>query len=261
MEETIIITFGCSWTAGVGSCYYDGLTSGKYYKYAFHDGFNKRLSFRGILGTRFNALNLNFAEPGSSNQRQFRLAEQFFGSNDCEILKNKKVVVLWGITSTTRYEHYYAKDQKFVDFYMSKEDKPNFKISRFLLENFHDHDAVVEQLSHKIRFWDRFFESINIKNIWFDSFNHHEYAKESLRNFLNSASNHKDLLSYLNILHGNNKFTKTYHLSEWLHDSDRLSFLVNKGMLNPYSFHPTVAAHVQIAELFEPIIKEKLDQY
>ena len=31
-------------------------------------------------------------------------------------------------------------------------------------------------LSKKIRFWNNFFDSIKIKNLWFDTFNHHDYT-------------------------------------------------------------------------------------
>jgi hypothetical protein len=132
-----------------------------------------RLSFRGLLSARFQFDNLNFSIGGSSNQAQFRMAKEYFGSKLFQQHQQqyKKIKVIWGITSTSRNEFYFNKAGTRQNFFYSKASM----ISKLMLIDHYDHDHEVEQLSFDIRFWNLFFEKNNVDIIWVDTFNHHDY--------------------------------------------------------------------------------------
>ena len=95
-----LVTFGCSWTLGIGIPYEKGMSKEEYLKVrsSRFDLMDKH-SFRGILSERLNLENINYASGGSSNQKQERLATKYFNTNSTE-----DTVVLWGITSIGRNE-------------------------------------------------------------------------------------------------------------------------------------------------------------
>ena len=70
-----LLTFGCSWTKGVGIPYEKGMSKEEYLEVRSSrwDLMDKH-SFRGILSERLGYENINYASGGSSNQRQERLA-------------------------------------------------------------------------------------------------------------------------------------------------------------------------------------------
>ena len=100
-----LVTFGCSWTRGIGTFYHEGMTREEYRiitdtkdpeSFALQDVY----SFRILLAERLGAENINFSQGGSSNQKQERHAIEYFNENSPE-----DTVVLWGITSLVRNEH------------------------------------------------------------------------------------------------------------------------------------------------------------
>jgi hypothetical protein len=67
------------------------------------------------------------------------------------------------------------------------------------------------------------------------------------------TDNPRDLMSGLAIDHGMINLDNVYHRSYWFgksnkQDSNRVDFLISKGLLNPISFHPTISAHKKIAD-------------
>lgn len=176
-SKTLFITFGCSWTYGVGVHYQAGMIETEYRSKAWDQEICDRLSFRGLLAEKYNVINKNFASPGSSNQRQFRLAEEFFTSREFKKIQNKysNIVVLWGITSTARYEMFNLENSELQEVFLTRSDK----LSKALVKYSYNHDNEIRQLATKIKFWNKFFQSIGILNFWFDTFNHHDYNKPS----------------------------------------------------------------------------------
>jgi hypothetical protein len=210
-----------------------------------------KYSFRGILSRRYNLTNKNFAEPGSSNQRQFRLAKEFFTGEFNSIKQDfDRVTVLWGITSTARNELYHLSKKELVTFFYNT-DCPE---SRAMIEYFYDHDNEVRQLTTEMLFWNDYFTSKNIKNIWFDTFNHHDYYSP-IKNLIPEDKNPRDLLSLLAIKNGLERPDNHYHHSAWSIDSNRIKHLINCGVLNPYSHHPSQLGHQQIADLLSPFVE------
>lgn len=132
-----------------------------------------RLSWRGMLSQRYGYKNINLAAGGSSNQKQLRLAKLFFSSDDFKKTQSKfkKILVLWGITSTSRNELYSLEKQKFVGVNYSTPDI----FSKFFLKHVYDHGVEVANLRMEMLHWNRFFDGIQVENYWFDSFNTHSY--------------------------------------------------------------------------------------
>ena len=139
-----------------------------------------QFSWRGLLCDQFNFSNLNFSCGGSSNQKQFRLAVEFFGSDRYQavIKQFDKIIVIWGITSTARNELWSCDHNDYYNFFYSKDDV----FSRFMVENSFNHDAEVANLRNLMLYWNVFFESQNIDNFWFDTFNSHNYEHDFFNN-------------------------------------------------------------------------------
>ena len=292
--KKLLITFGCSWTMGVGTYYYDGMLENEYYNtWDKPEG-----TFREIIGKEINADTLNFSIGGTSNQKQFRFAKHFFASDDFNDIKQKydEIIVLWGITSTARTEIYEQRTQDLKNIIL-----PNIKFSWQKVVNkdnglikqwmrfFYNHDHEVHALAKEMHFFNSYFTAIGIKNYWFDTFNHHNYenAHPAVRNFntdeytvekhrrqkdhdhpittnIKEASvnknkkinnmlfydhNPRDLCSILCKDTGFQTLDNEYHTSTYKEDSNRIKFLAENKIVNPYSYHPTKYGHQLIAEM------------
>lgn len=176
--KSLLITFGCSWTYGIGLCWHPGISAEEFESSRWLPEICDKFSFRGILADRYNLDTLNFSQGGSSNQTQFRLAREYFGSLLYEQHQRQyeKILVVWGITSTARNELYFADSGLRRSFMYSGN---NSRLCKILVTDHYDHAHEVEQLAHQIRFWNKFFVSNGIDHIWFDTFNHHDYPEDS----------------------------------------------------------------------------------
>ena len=311
--KRLLVTFGCSWTYGVAVGYRKNMTGDEHKAIAWEKSICDPLSFRGILSRKYRLVNKNFAKGGSSNQCQFRLAKMFFTSNDFKKLQSEfdQIIVLWGITSTARNELYINSANCRKNFFYSSSETE----AKLMTKYFYNHAHEVEQLLTEIRFWNDYFESKNINNLWFDTFNHHEYHEiftfndnfniayhraagpdwpsfddylignydtsnqkiynkileiknicleqykeplfkhDKIKNLIFKDKNPRDLLSLLAIKNGKLDIDNNYHSSVWQIDSNRIEYLVDIGVLNPYSYHPTQQGHIQISEMLAPYIE------
>lgn len=177
MNSRLLITFGCSWTFGVGSGYHPSMTFREYEQIAWDLNTCNNFSWRTILAKKYKLDNLNFSSGGSSNARQFRIAKNFFGSTKFKELQKQytEIIVLWGITSTARGEFYSCNKQQLLDIFYNEENQ----LSKFIVKNCYDHTHECFMLAQEMSFWNTFFNNINIKNFWFDTFNHHDYTVNS----------------------------------------------------------------------------------
>jgi hypothetical protein len=168
---------------GVGAGYDENIVEEQYDKIAWDQDLCNSFSFRGLLAEKLNLTNLNFAEGGSSNQRQFRIAKDFFFSDRFTEIKKKynKIIVLWGITSTARNELYSAEQESYVNFPYNgrKGNKVQSSLSP-LISQFpkycYDHDHSIYELTRDIKMFNFIFKGLGIENLWFDVFNHHDYV-------------------------------------------------------------------------------------
>lgn len=257
MNTALLITFGCSWTFGVGVGYQDAMTESEYNQIIWDRNICDKLSFRGILATKFKMDALNFSMGGASNQQQIRLSKEYFSSPLYQEhrVKYKKIIVLWGITSTARNEFYFANTKTRKSFMYSK---PN-SLSKLMLTDYYDHNHEVSQLTTEIKFWSLFFKQNNIDVIWFDTFNHHQYSIDVTEyNFLHAEHSPRDLLSWLANTTGWEQKVDGYHLSDWIEDSDRITICKNNKLVNPLSLHPTQIGHQYISQMFDTYIEKML---
>ncbi len=252
-QSRLLVTFGCSWTFGVGVQYQPGMTK-KQYKAIVHREDSAGLTFRRRLAANYQCAEHNHAVMGSSNQQQFRLAKEFFSPDQVEKLKKQfsTITVLWGITSTARSEYFDASSNLFEPIYSGDSTPP----AKSWIANY-NHEHEVQQLSVAITYWDEYFRNHGMQNFWFDTFNHHNYQVDILKNFIYNNKQPRDLLSQMLIQHGHAVPDSKYHLSNWSLDTARLDALVDLQLVNPLSFHPTQLGH----EMLYTMLKNEIGEY
>lgn len=254
MNDTVLITFGCSWTYGIGAGYLPGMDV-DYYENEVR--YNKELcyefSWRKIVKEHFNCDHINFSRGGSSNERQFRYAREFFCSNTWKKLSSsgKNIIVLWGITVTDRKYMWVNDENCIAELFLSDENilskrSDRDKLSLVVAKLSYNVDHEIRELERNIKFWDNFFSMHpNVKNFWFDTFVTHEY-KHMSPNMIYDKSTEFSTVSeprrdLMHVICSN--FNKKYNR--------RLNYFVyavDNKLLNPYSFHPTRQSYKVIAD-------------
>lgn len=276
-KKSLLITFGCSWTYGIGAGYSEGMSEDFYVKnIRWSHQLCYEHSWRKIVLEHFDIKGLNFAVGGSSNSRQFNIAKEFFISDEWKIIKNSydNIVVLWGITTTERIYMWCNDQNKICDIYLNQ-DKHKGSINQIInkVKELTDGDRLaiainkcsynynneVNQLTKEILFWNNFFDLQNIPIIWFDTFNSHEYTSE-IKNLIDYQEKRRDILYYLSKLHmkNNPKILEDDKLSyNAFFTNDYFFYAVRNKVLNPYSFHPVKEQYKNIGLYFI----EKLKSY
>ena len=259
---TRLISFGCSWTFGVGLSWEPGFTYEEYKATKRRDDVADKYSFRALLAREFGLENINFAIGGSSNQRQFRVAEKFdFQEGD---------IVLWGITSTARNEIWLDSGNFYKGYFYSqaaecKEDINNSKpfgsdgdfckLIKMTVKHWYSHEEEVRRIFYRIKHYNDYFKCKGVKVLWYDTLNHHDYQQVP-DNMLYGNEDYRDLLSRLCKINGYTKLKDKYHFS-WSKkfiDCGRIDFISKNGIANPFSGHPTKEGHIQLADMMRPFI-------
>jgi hypothetical protein len=258
MKNTVLITCGCSWTYGAGVGYQPGMSVDDYKQIFSNDDICNSDSFRGILSRQYGFENINLSHCGSSNQRQFRVIKKFFSTDRYNQLvdSGSTIIVLHGITSTARNELYLVGKNQFANVcYDGRNFKEWARWARPFVKYFYDHNNEVARLAEEMIFMNQFYQAKGIKNLWFDTFNHHDYPC-AINNLIRQEEHNRDLLSTLSTLNGLEQTDGKYHQSVWKEDTNRLEVLVRNNYLNPISYHPTRQGHEAIAD----IIKQDLER-
>ena len=252
-----LITFGCSWTYGRGVGYENGMSREEYRKISYTKEICDKYSFRGILTERWGCKNINYASSGSSNMKQFRHALEHFKDKP-----KKKTIVLWGITSLFRHEVWcndikgyndilygYALSDAFIPSlikskYGRKEKKKGVDVNQYLKYHF-DIENQTQILCDQMNHWNLFFESIGVENYWMDTFDHHNYPCKISRMLFDQRPR-RDLLSIIS----NNQNEDKYHdiRSLYLQEKNAKNEAERKGIVNPFTCHPTKESHIKIAD-------------
>ena len=242
--ERLLVTFGCSWVYGQGVNYKENMSYDDFKKDINNTDLCNRLSFRNILSQNYNRNNLNFAENSSSNQRQFRLAEEYFLSKSNRWFANRDIVVLWGITSVYRNELFNNKKKTYDNFSLGERG-----IGKMFLKEHFDYNEELKKLSGRMKFFNYFFKDKKIKNFWFTSFNDHIYQYD-VENLLFNGH------SLLNLLINNYGTNDSYHWNNWGEDYEsmptdkNIKKAIELKVVDPYSCHPTKESHQKIADFF-----------
>ena len=244
-----LITFGCSWTKGKASFYpSEGMLEDQFFKSLQSenvDELNSKYAFRTLLSERHGFKNINFAKGGASNSAQLRCAEEYFNTDDYK--KYDEVIVLWGITATSRGEFWDNKNKRYTcTAYSVRHNKP--KIGDVMRERYYNHEVEVKRLSTQIQHWDNYFKLLGVKNYWFDTFNHHDYDYNS-PNMIFGNDNPRDLLSKLSM-----DDSDGYHHSVWTRDSGRIKNLEKRNLINPFTLHPNIDCHIKIADMLDKFV-------
>ena len=238
--------FGCSWTYGkninlIGD---PGDVDPSYNEQQQIELY----SYRSLVTKHFNSTQINYSQGASSNDRQFWLAlEHFFGPPWRPYrAKENNLVVLWFITSTARKEFYNATNETWENIMLGQFDKqPQFH--RAYLVDYYDHKKELEKMSQQMMLWNNYFASNGIKNLWIDTFNHHDYPLPVV-NRMYFDTKFTDLMSNLCIISGYTPEENQYHYSRGRIDDRRSKHLVDVGILNSKTYHPTQEGHRLIAE-------------
>jgi hypothetical protein len=258
--KPLLVTFGCSWTYGVGVGYEPGMSNSEFTEIERISDICNQYSFRGLLSSKYNLENKNFAHGMASNQRQFRLAKEFFTSSEFDELKNKhsKIIVLHAITSTARNEMFIIEKNNMVSFkYDLKLSQPTNELSKAILTYSYNHENEVAQLATEMKFWNKFYSLNNISNLWIDTFNHHDYPGY-IDNMLGMDENPRDMLSKLALSADTVKLDNLYHLSSRKQDTNRITTTIKSGLSNPFSTHPTKEGHKRIANIISKSLEPLL---
>ena len=233
-----ILTFGDSWVYGIGLGYHKGQTKEKYFEIQKNQEDPKKKSFRSLIARKFGIGNTNFSNGGSSNQRQFRKASEYF-ITDNPI--NKDIIVLWGLTSVYRMEYFSTKQNMYIENLLTDHED---SITKLWTIKCFDETVETNRLFYQIQLWNAFFKMHNIKNYWFNVFNEHEFPGK----VDNMMFNGRSLLSLMVDDHAPND---SYHKSDRKDVDRKITKALDRGLVNPYSLHPTEEAHIKFAGLFE----------
>ena len=239
----MLITFGDSWVFGIGAAYsyehdYTEWDNDKYRKFLFENRHrHSKYSFRKHLSKKMGVSNLNYAEGGSSNQRQFRFASEYF-------IKNKKVIpkdsiVLWGLTSVYRNELYNSSTNEYENFLLPSS---NLQIAKVLTTNYLNEEVEIEKLYYNIELFNSYFKTLGIKNYWFNIFNDHIFPNK-IENML------FDNQSLLSVLVNDFAENDSYHKSDWKTNDRKIKKAVELQLVNPVTLHPTQESHIKISDL------------
>ena len=257
----ILLTFGCSWTKGIGAGYEEGMPNSEFRKIVYDQTYGDAYSFRTILSKKYGFENINYSQGGSSNQLQFIKLKQFFTSDEFKNFLREKaeIIVLHGLTSTARAFLYDNRSQGTRTFMFNNEEAQNDSALKNYIMNFYDHNFEIERLTEEIQFTNNWYEAMGIKNLWFDTFNSHTYTGE-IENFIGKEYevNRRDMLTRMSILNGISDIDNNYHVSTWKVDTNRVKILVDTKHLNPFSIHPTKLGHQLIADIISKDLEKIL---
>jgi lysophospholipase L1-like esterase len=259
-------------------------------------------SYRALISDFFGVPQVNFAQGASSNDRQFRLASEYFigpkrkhsfakelkykkyevirdpswpttavfkkeqqlpdwiigelgahvQNDEFEEFRQREEYVLWFITSTARKEFYNATQRIFENEMLSN---PESAIIKNYIADYYDHTYELERLAQQMELWNAYFRSKNIKNLWIDTFNHHDYPFV-IDNLITFESGFNDLMSNMCVSNGFMPSESSIHLSNWMADDLRSKYLMEQGLLTQQTLHPTIAGHQLIANMLVPKIQQ-----
>lgn len=195
-SDIIFVTLGDSWTLGHGTQYVPGMSEDEFTQSLKITDQQDDLSFRGILSKKYNMLNINLSFVGSSNQRQFRLAKEFFTSTRFKKLQDegKQFLVFWALTTTARNEFFLLDCGRYVNFrynYLDTHHYKNHPLPKAFIAYSYDHLNEINLISQEISFWNSWFKMSGIKNLWADTFEHNPYYSMTF------SQTHKE--TYMNI--------------------------------------------------------------
>ena len=265
---TRLLTLGCSWVKAIGASYDNTkkYTRDEYRKFSF-DNEQRKYSFTTLLCKKYKLDHVDISAGGAANNSQARKLKRYLLANDLN-----DTIVMWGITSIYRDEMYFTDTKKHHSFQpnqkvdLRKTGRSNWCGPKEHFNLHFDEEMAISLLTSDICHWQKHFELAGCEQMWFDTLNtitYAEYRGHSLHKPFCEMPYpcNKDLLSQLAYKNGWDPVDDKYHSSDWRADCDRIKLLEQKGVVNPYSFHPTRQGHEQIAEILDPIFEKYYNRH
>lgn len=178
---------------------------------------------------------------------------------DFEFLRpdTRQPVVVWFITSTARVEFYNASRHEWQNLMLRGTERSLMREIYFA--DYYDHDRELERLAQQMVLWNAWFRDHGIRNVWIDTFNHHDYPV-AVDNRLDFGTGYSDIMSNLCLISGMTPDPKEAHFSLWQVDGARSEHLIKEQLINPITLHPTQKGHKIIAEqLLLPRLRSWID--
>ena len=266
--KDLLITFGCSWTFGQGSAYKEGMSNWEYEKIYLDDDLCWENGWRKYVVDHFDFDHINFGVGGSSNDKQFRLAKQFFVSNKFKKLyqQDRKIYVLWGTTSVNRYDFWVKDQHQYQHIFLTDPEGKSADpdqwgihaeardyIAACLDKYCYWEPARVKELELQFLHWNQYFKLLGIKNFWYDTFSSFNYTV-NLSNFFDRKQRRRDLLSVLVDNHRKKVKSKT---PIW--NIDDFEYAVDNNLLNPYTYHPKPDGYKQLGDHMIKNLQERIE--
>ena len=262
-----LITLGCSWVFGIGS-YFDAenpvdrvtynttFRKGSAYRQSGEE-FEDDTCWRNKLCDELNLTNINLSRGGSSNQSQFRRATKYFAENEVDW---QNTVVLWGITSIYRDELWFnrLKSYSSVAFSQANIDPTNrlrekkrtgFDTYAHFEEHF-DEKVFMTELKNNILHWQHYLDLLGVPYAFYETLN--------TTGAISNPALEEDMCTTLARRSGWRGKKDKFHFSDWFDDCNRIQRLMEIGMVNPYSFHPTRQGNLDIVKFMKPIVEKML---
>lgn len=250
MKDTTLITFGCSWTFGEGSGYEEGMTKEQYEKIQHDPEICWQNGWRKPVVEHFGFDHINFGEGGSSNERQFRIAKKFFVSNKFKELyeSKKRIIVLWGTTSISRYDVWLKKTNKYEKLFLQDIERDLLKYGDdlekigFAIDRFcHWEPTRVMELELEILFWNQYFKLLGIKNFWYDTLSSYRY-KIKPSNFFDIDKNDRDMVNIVC-----EEYKSRNKKAVRIPFEDSFTYAIKNKAVNDWSYHPKKEGYKGIA--------------
>jgi len=266
--KDLLITFGCSWTFGQGSAYKEGMTNLEYDKIYLDLDLCWENGWRKYVVDHFDFDHINFGVGGSSNDKQFRLARQFFISKKFKQLyqQDRKIYVLWGTTSLNRYDFWVKDKHKYEHIFLTESDGTKVApeqwgihaeardyIGDCLNKYSYWEPARVKELELQFLHWNQYFKLLGIKNFWYDTFASFNYSG-NLSNFFDMKKRRRDLLS---VLVNNHREKVKSKIPIW--NVDDFVYAVDNNLLNPYTYHPKSDGYKQLGDHMIKNLQERME--
>ena len=169
---------------------------------------------------------------------------------------------MWGITALARKTFWSNVNDShitiFPNYALSNSKKDEIFQKIYYKTSFNE-DVEKDELETKMLFWDCFFEQMNVKNFWFDSFSSNNYSQK-IKTLIDYKKKNRDLSYFLCMANSqecdkksiNNFLDKNdqKHTSFGMRDNHKIEFLLHQHLVNPYTLHPIAFAHKQISLFF-----------
>ena len=265
-KKTLLITLGCSWTFGEGAGCEPGMSLKEYDKIRYSSDYAWDFGWRRYVVEHFDVDHVNLGESGSSNQKQFHYAKNYFlSSKFAKDYKNHEhIIVLWGLT-TLRRNFMYFKDSKMYENIFLKEENVfqtkwntnRDKMTKALYRFCYDDDVALREVQSDILHWNQYFRLYpKIKNFWFDIFGSKKYTTK-IRNFIDGDKDKRDLLYRICKNHLSREVEKWKIEGRENYDPNFLDkystcfgYAEEHDLVNPYSFHPYKTGYKFIGDYF-----------